>query len=112
MDYSQFYINWSIGKKMNWIISLLCQTFDLSSSEAVDFLDTFLSMNPDSSLQVKIHAFFRVLRWKACDLSEKEFLVNISEKIFGVLDVEKKGKITFKQFLYGSAHVLQQPLFR
>ncbi|THF99672.1 hypothetical protein TEA_008060 [Camellia sinensis var. sinensis] len=46
------------------------ETFDLSSSEAVDFLDTFLSMNPDS----------RVLRWKACDLSEKEFLVNISEK--------------------------------
>ncbi|CAL5382948.1 unnamed protein product [Camellia sinensis] len=68
-------------------ISLSKQTFDLSSSEAVDFLDTFLSMNPDS----------RVLRWKACDLSEKEFLVNISEKIFGVLDVEKKGKITFKQ---------------
>ncbi|CAL5436544.1 unnamed protein product [Camellia sinensis] len=41
------------------------------SSEAVDFLDTFLSMNPDS----------RVLRLKAC---------NLSEKIFGVLDVEKK----------------------
>ncbi|CAL5357315.1 unnamed protein product [Camellia sinensis] len=40
-------------------------------SEAVDFLDTFLSMNPDS----------RVLRLKAC---------NLSEKIFGVLDVEKK----------------------
>ncbi|KAL7203516.1 hypothetical protein ACSBR2_016738 [Camellia fascicularis] len=32
-----------------------------------------------------------------------------SKQIFGVLDVEKKGKITFKQFLYGSAHVLQQP---
>ncbi|KAI8028388.1 Lysophospholipid acyltransferase LPEAT2 [Camellia lanceoleosa] len=31
------------------------------------------------------------------------------ESIFGVLDVEKKGKITFKKFLYGSAHVLQQP---
>ncbi|XP_028094742.1 uncharacterized protein LOC114294801 [Camellia sinensis] len=31
--------------------------------------------------QVKIHNFFRVLRLKAC---------NLSEKIFGVLDVEKK----------------------
>ncbi|CAL5340151.1 unnamed protein product [Camellia sinensis] len=68
-------------------------TFHLSSLEAMDFLDTFLSMNPDS----------RVLRLKACGLSEK---------IFGILDVEKRGKITFKQFVYGSAHVLKQPLFR
>ncbi|XP_058222402.1 lysophospholipid acyltransferase LPEAT2 isoform X2 [Rhododendron vialii] len=77
--------------------------FHLSSLEAVDFLDTFLSMNPDSSGHVEIHDFLRVLRLKAC---------NLSEKIFGVLDVEKKGKITFKQFLYGSAHVVKQPLFR
>ncbi|XP_028065215.1 lysophospholipid acyltransferase LPEAT2-like [Camellia sinensis] len=88
---------------MNWIMSLVCQAFHLSSSEAVDFLDTFLSMNPDSSGEVKIHDFFRVLRLKAC---------NLSEKIFGVLDVKKKGKITFKQFLNGSTHVLKQPLFR
>ncbi|CAL5401130.1 unnamed protein product [Camellia sinensis] len=52
---------------------------------------------------VKIHDFSRVLRLKACGLSEK---------IFGILDVEKRGKITFKQFVYGSAHVLKQPLFR
>ncbi|KAF7139528.1 hypothetical protein RHSIM_Rhsim07G0023000 [Rhododendron simsii] len=77
--------------------------FHISSLEAVDFLDTFLSMNPDSSGHVKIRNFLRVLRLKAC---------NLSEKIFGVLDVEKKGKITFKQFLYGSAHVVKQPLFR
>ncbi|XP_028089829.1 lysophospholipid acyltransferase LPEAT2-like [Camellia sinensis] len=81
--------------------------FHLSSSEAVDFLDTFLSMNPDSSGEVKIHDFFRVLRLKACNLSEK-----VCYQIFRVLDVEQKGKITFKQFLYGSAHVLKQPLFR
>ncbi|GFY90313.1 calcineurin B subunit-like protein [Actinidia rufa] len=62
------------------------QTFHLSSLEAVDFLDTFLSMNPDSSGHVKVHDFCRVLRLKACRLSEK--------------------------FLYGSAHVLKQPLFR
>ncbi|CAL5358563.1 unnamed protein product [Camellia sinensis] len=46
-------------------------TFDLSSSKAMDFLDTFLSMNPNSSRQVRIHDFFRVLRLKACNLSEK-----------------------------------------
>ncbi|CAL5382909.1 unnamed protein product [Camellia sinensis] len=67
---------------------LVESTFDLSSSEAVDFQDTFLSKNPNSSGQVRIHDFFRLLRLKAC---------NLSEKIFGVLDVEKKGKITFKQ---------------
>ncbi|CAL5411726.1 unnamed protein product [Camellia sinensis] len=47
-------------------------TFHLSSSEAVNFLDTFLSMNPDSSGQVKIHDFFGVLRLKACNRSEKK----------------------------------------
>ncbi|THG15027.1 hypothetical protein TEA_013933 [Camellia sinensis var. sinensis] len=62
------------------------QTFHLSSLEAMDFLDTFLSMNPDSSGHVKIHDFSRVLRLKSCSLSEK--------------------------FVYGSAHVLKQPLFR
>nr|AZM65194.1 lysophospholipid acyltransferase 3 [Vitellaria paradoxa] len=78
-------------------------TFHLSSLEAVDFLDTFLSMNPDSSGHVKIDDFIRVLKLKACSLSEK---------IFRFLDVEKRGRITFKQFLFGSAHVLKQPLFR
>ncbi|CAL5382935.1 unnamed protein product [Camellia sinensis] len=89
-------------------------TFDLSSSEGV--LDTFLSMNPNS----RIHDFFRVLRLKACNLSEKvkvqQVLNDVLQelrasdcKIFGVLDVEKKGKITFKKFLYGSAHAIQQP---
>ncbi|XP_059651494.1 lysophospholipid acyltransferase LPEAT2 [Cornus florida] len=78
-------------------------SFHLSTLEAVDFLDKFLSMNPDPSGHVEIHDFFRVLRLKACRLSEK---------IFGFIDVEKNGKITFKQFLLGSAHVLKQPFFR
>ncbi|KAM7472140.1 hypothetical protein LguiA_010323 [Lonicera macranthoides] len=77
--------------------------FRLSSLEAVGFLDRFLSMNPDSSGHVGIQDFFRVMRLKPCSLSQK---------IFGFLDVEKNGKITFKQFLLGSAHVLKQPLFR
>ncbi|XP_058210852.1 lysophospholipid acyltransferase LPEAT2-like isoform X2 [Rhododendron vialii] len=62
--------------------------FHLSSMEAVDFLDTFLSMNPDTSGHVKIDDFFRVLRLKTC---------SFTERIFGLLDVEKRGEITFKQ---------------
>ncbi|KAK4379335.1 hypothetical protein RND71_001197 [Anisodus tanguticus] len=76
--------------------------FHLSTLEAVDFLDVFLSMNPDSRGQVEIHDFLKVLRLKPCTLSEK---------IFGFTDVQKCGKITFKQFLVGSAHILKQPLF-
>ncbi|PNT49803.1 hypothetical protein POPTR_002G151800v4 [Populus trichocarpa] len=77
--------------------------FHVSSLEAVDFLDKFLSMNPDASGRVKFRDFLRALRVRTCTLSEE---------LFGFLDVEKKGSITFKQFLYGSAHVLKQPLFR
>ncbi|KAB2002833.1 hypothetical protein ES319_D11G091600v1 [Gossypium barbadense] len=77
--------------------------YHISSLEAVDFLDKFLSMNPDPSGCVKPHDFLRVLQLKACTLSEE---------IFGFLDVEKNGSITFKQFLFGSAHVLKLPLFR
>ncbi|KAE9463088.1 hypothetical protein C3L33_05004, partial [Rhododendron williamsianum] len=62
------------------------QMFHLSSMEAVDFLDTFLSMNPDTSGHVKIDDFFRVLRLKACSFTER--------------------------FLFWSAHVLKKPLFR
>ncbi|KAK9274316.1 hypothetical protein L1049_019130 [Liquidambar formosana] len=78
-------------------------SFQMSTMEAVEFLDKFLSMNPDPSGCVKIHDFLKVLRLKACTLSEK---------IFGFIDVEKNGKITFRQFLFGSANVMKQPLFR
>ncbi|XP_021280031.1 lysophospholipid acyltransferase LPEAT2 [Herrania umbratica] len=90
---------WSYMVEMARIESL----YHISSLEAVDFLDKFLSMNPDTSGCVKLHDFLRVLQLKACTLSEE---------IFGFLDVEKNGSITFKQFLFGSAHVLKQPLFR
>ncbi|GMI69664.1 LYSOPHOSPHATIDYLETHANOLAMINE ACYLTRANSFERASE2 [Hibiscus trionum] len=89
---------WSYMVEMARIESL----FQISSLEAVDFLDKFLSMNPDTSGCVKLHDFLRVLRLKACKLSEE---------IFGFLDVEKNGSITFKQFLFGVAHVMKQPLF-
>ncbi|XVE77023.1 hypothetical protein DITRI_Ditri13aG0028600 [Diplodiscus trichospermus] len=90
---------WSYMVEMARIESL----YHISSLEAVDFLDKFLSMNPDTSGCVKKQDFFRVMQLKACTLSEE---------IFGFLDVEKSGSITFKQFLFGSAHVMNQPLFR
>ncbi|KAJ0642086.1 putative plasmalogen synthase [Helianthus annuus] len=79
------------------------QLFHLSSSDALDFLDRFLAMNPDSSGTVNFQDFSRVLRLKAC---------NLSHKMFEFIDVSKSGKVTFKEFLVGSAHVLNQPLFR
>ncbi|GMI99052.1 LYSOPHOSPHATIDYLETHANOLAMINE ACYLTRANSFERASE2 [Hibiscus trionum] len=90
---------WSFMVEMARIESL----FQISSLEAVDFLDKFLSMNPDTSGCVKLHDFLRVLRLKSCKLSEE---------IFGFLDVAKNGSITFKQFLFGVAHVMKQPLFK
>ncbi|CAN6704253.1 unnamed protein product [Malus baccata var. baccata] len=75
----------------------------ISSMEAVDFLDKFLSMNPDPRGHVHYHDFLRVLRLKDC---------SYSEEIFAFMDVERNGVITFKQFLFGSAHVVKRPLFR
>ncbi|KAG5021979.1 hypothetical protein JHK82_017856 [Glycine max] len=122
--------------------------FHISSTEAVDFLDKFLAMNPDPSGRVQYHDFLRVLRLKACPLSAKlskiyptsslppvffllpkpELLHDLSSfcwlflpvdchayhiilQIFSFIDVEKSGTITFRQFLYGSAHVMSQPGF-
>ncbi|KAK7292562.1 hypothetical protein RJT34_15413 [Clitoria ternatea] len=76
--------------------------FHISSMEAVDFLDKFLAMNPDPSGRVQYHDFLRVLRLRACPLSEK---------IFALIDVEKSGTITFRQFLYGSGYVMKQAGF-
>ncbi|KAL1322101.1 hypothetical protein HN51_067032 [Arachis hypogaea] len=76
--------------------------FKLSSTEALDFLNRFLSMNPDPSGRVQYHNFLRGLKLKACP---------VSEKIFAFLDVETSGAITFRQFLFGSAHVMKQPGF-
>ncbi|KAK9207437.1 hypothetical protein WN943_017724 [Citrus x changshan-huyou] len=76
--------------------------FQISSLEAVNFLEKFLSMNPDPSGCVKLLDFLSVLRLKTCPLSDE---------IFGFIDVDKNGSITFKQFLYASAHVMKLPLF-
>ncbi|XP_042039008.1 lysophospholipid acyltransferase LPEAT2-like isoform X2 [Salvia splendens] len=85
--------------ELGWVQSSL----RLSALEAVEVLELFLSMNPDPSGLVEFHYFLRALRLKPCGLSEK---------MFEFIDVQKMGKITFKQFLLGSAHILKQPLFR
>ncbi|CAE6051897.1 unnamed protein product [Arabidopsis arenosa] len=77
--------------------------FHVSSLEATRFLDTFVSMIPDSSGRVRLHDFLRGLKLKPCPLSKR---------IFEFIDVEKVGSITFKQFLFASGHVLTQPLFK
>ncbi|PIA49737.1 hypothetical protein AQUCO_01300469v1 [Aquilegia coerulea] len=75
---------------------------NISSLEAVEFLDIFLSMNPDSRGYVRIHNFLGFLRLPRCPLTEK---------IFKFIDLEKSGSITFRQFLFGSALIMKQPLF-
>ncbi|KAK4578463.1 hypothetical protein RGQ29_028531 [Quercus rubra] len=92
-------------KPSNYMVEMakVQSLFHISSLEAVDFLDKFLLMNPNPSGCVKFHDFLKVLRLKACTLSEE---------IFSFIDAEKSGTITFKQFLFGSAHVMKLPLFR
>ncbi|KAF3547024.1 hypothetical protein DY000_02002538 [Brassica cretica] len=63
--------------------------FHVSNSEAVRYLETFSSMNPDSSGRVALHDFLRVLKLKPCTLSTE---------IFEFIDVEKVGSINFRQF--------------
>ncbi|XP_042050386.1 lysophospholipid acyltransferase LPEAT2-like [Salvia splendens] len=84
--------------ELGWVQSSL----HLSVVEALEFLEIFLSMNPDPSGLVEFRDFLRALRLKPCGLSEK---------MFDFIDVQKMGKITFKQFLLGSANILKQPLF-
>ncbi|OIW17033.1 hypothetical protein TanjilG_13852 [Lupinus angustifolius] len=76
--------------------------FHIRSLEAVEFVDKFLAMNPDSSGRVQYDDFLKVLRLQDCPLSEK---------VFAFIDVENRGTITFRQFLYASAHVMTQPEF-
>ncbi|KAF7825967.1 lysophospholipid acyltransferase LPEAT2 [Senna tora] len=83
-------------------IANMDSAFRVGSKEALEFLDRFLSMNPDPSGCVQYHDFLRVLGLKACPLSEA---------IFSFIDVEKSGIITFRQFLYKSSQVMKQPLF-
>ncbi|KAE9615560.1 putative plasmalogen synthase [Lupinus albus] len=76
--------------------------FHIRSLEVVEFVDKFLAMNPDPSGRVQYDDFLKVLRLQDCPLSEK---------VFAFIDMENRGTITFRQFLYASAHVMTQPEF-
>ncbi|CAO2834997.1 unnamed protein product [Amaranthus hypochondriacus] len=78
-------------------------SYRINTMEALEFLEKFLSMKPNSSGYVKIEDFLRILRLKPCSLSEK---------IFAFVDIEKMGKITFQQFLLASNHIMKQPVFQ
>ncbi|KAJ0964227.1 hypothetical protein J5N97_029349 [Dioscorea zingiberensis] len=78
-------------------------SFNISTSEAMEFLDQFLAMDPDSNGNVQIHDFLSFWGLEKSPLGEK---------IFSYFDVEKNGSITFRQFLLGSANIRKQPLFR
>ncbi|XP_074565222.1 lysophospholipid acyltransferase LPEAT2 [Curcuma longa] len=84
--------------EMAWVEN----SFNISTSEAVVLLDKFLAMDPDSNGRVQIHGFLKV--YGLC-------FNPVCEKIFGYLDTEKKGSITFRQFLTGSALIRKQPSF-
>lgn len=84
--------------EMAWVES----SFNISTFEALELMDQFCSMNPDSNGRVRIHNFCT-----AFGLGDNP----LSKKIFAYLDMEKKGSFTFRQFLVGSAQVRKQPLF-
>ncbi|KAK6918449.1 Phospholipid/glycerol acyltransferase [Dillenia turbinata] len=79
------------------------QLFHMRAVEAKEFLEKFLSMNPDPSGYVRFHDFLKLLRLRPCPLAEQ---------IFNFIDVERNERITFKQFLVRSAYIRKQPLFR
>ncbi|KAJ4776558.1 Lysophospholipid acyltransferase LPEAT2 [Rhynchospora pubera] len=76
--------------------------FDVKTSETLEFLDQFLSMDPDSNGRVGFHEFSTAFGLGCCPLSEK---------IFQYFDVEHKGSISFRQYLVGSAHIRMQETF-
>ncbi|KAL9245314.1 hypothetical protein vseg_018979 [Gypsophila vaccaria] len=78
-------------------------SYRINTTEALEFMDKFLSMNPDNNCCAKIDGFISALRLKHCGLSEE---------IFAFVDFERNGKINFRQFLLASTRVLKQPLFQ
>ncbi|KAL8129142.1 hypothetical protein V2J09_018297 [Rumex salicifolius] len=79
------------------------KAYHINTPEAMEFLDKFLTMKPDKSGHVNLFNFAMVMKLKVS---------SVSEKIFTFLDVERRGKITFKEFLYGSIHVLKHRMFK
>ncbi|CAA6656619.1 unnamed protein product [Spirodela intermedia] len=86
--------------EMAWVESLV----NVTTSEALEFLDKFLDMNPDSNGRVDFHDFLTSMHLGPSS--------PLSEKVFRFVDVENKGFITFRQFLLGSGSILKQASFQ
>uniref|UniRef100_A0A1D1ZL95 Lysophosphatidylcholine acyltransferase 2 n=2 Tax=Anthurium amnicola TaxID=1678845 RepID=A0A1D1ZL95_9ARAE len=86
--------------EMAWVES----SFNITTSEALEFLDKFLAMNPDSNGRVSYHDFLTAVKLGPTCL--------LSKKIFRFFDVENKGSINFQQFLLGSGYILKLPSFQ
>lgn len=84
--------------EMAWVES----SFSISTSEAMELLDRFFAMHPDSNGCVEIHGFLSAFGLGLCPTYQK---------IFSYFDVENNGAISFRQFLIGSTQIRKQPLF-
>ena len=78
------------------------EVYGVSTAEAMELLEHFLAMNPDSDGRVKAQDF-----WALFGL----YCSPLCKKIFHYFDFENKESITFRQFLVGCAHLRKQPLF-
>ncbi|XP_051199402.1 lysophospholipid acyltransferase LPEAT2 [Lolium perenne] len=78
------------------------EAYGVTTSEAMELLEHFLAMNPDSDGRVKAQDFWALF---GLDCSP------LCKKIFHYFDFENKESITFRQFVVGCAHIRKQPLF-
>jgi len=78
------------------------EVYGVSTAEAMELLEHFLAMNPDSDGRVKAQDFWALF---GLDCSP------LCKKIFHYFDFENKESITFRQFLVGCAHLRKHPLF-
>uniref|UniRef100_A0A6N2MSE3 EF-hand domain-containing protein n=1 Tax=Salix viminalis TaxID=40686 RepID=A0A6N2MSE3_SALVM len=66
-------------------------------------------MNPDASGRVKFKDFLRAFRLRTCTLSEE---VSCTKSYLDSLMQRRMDQLHSSSSLYGSAHVMKQPLFQ
>ncbi|KAL6603299.1 hypothetical protein ACP70R_043660 [Stipagrostis hirtigluma subsp. patula] len=85
--------------EMAWLKDI----YGVSTAEAMELLEHFLAMNPDSDGRVKAQDFWAHFGLDCSPLCKKIFLY---------FDFDNKESITFRQFLIGCSHLRKQPLFQ
>ncbi|KAG2608473.1 lysophospholipid acyltransferase LPEAT2-like [Panicum virgatum] len=85
--------------QMAWVKDM----YGVNTAEAMELLENFLAMNPDSDGHVKAQEFWAHFGLDCSPLCKKIFHYFNS----GITD-----SITFRQFLVGCAHLRKQPLFQ